>query len=140
MAHEVKHRYRAYMPIDGTRKIVHIEALNSRPGSYRFISFEFSSQGLCVLGVRCAPDDALHLEVRKTDEKTIKELLAQFNHHDEERLDEIEIIVGEPMRRRRGGNYPHPNPFTNEPVGNRWEEVGRDTLSSPNWTRLKPRQ
>ena len=103
MAHEVKYRYRAYMPIDGTRNIVHVEAITPRLGTYRFISFEYSPRGLCVLGVRCAPDDALHLEVRKTDEKEIKLLLAQFNHHDEDHLEEIEIVVGEPVRGRRGG-------------------------------------
>lgn len=136
MAHEVKYRYRAYMPIDGTRKIVHVEALTSGL-SYRFIAFEQSSHGLCVVGVRYAPDDALHLEVRKTDEREIKSLLASFNHHDDLNLDEIEIIVGAPVRGRRGGipdsreygssrrSYHHPNPFTDKSVGNRWEKIGR---------------
>jgi hypothetical protein len=123
MAHEVKYRYRAYMPIDGTRKIVHLEALT--PGlTYRFISFEHSPHGLCVINVRYAPDDALHLEVKKTDEATIKNMLASHNHHDEYHIEEIEIIVGEPVHVRRG-SYPHPNPFTDEPVGNRWDKIGR---------------
>ncbi len=139
MAHEVKYRYKAYMPIDGTRKIVHVEALAPEPGSHRLISFEQSPHGLCVLGVRYAPDDTLHLEVEKTDEKTIKSLLASFNHgdHFDERLDEIQVIYvpyasgrqgGIPDNRKYGRSRrfsPHPNPFTDEPVGNRWDKIGR---------------
>lgn len=136
MAHKVKYRYRAYMPLDGTRRIVHVEAL-THGLSYRFIAFEQSPHGLCVVGVRYAPDNALHLDVRKIDEQTIKTMLALHNHHDEDRLDEIEIVVGEPVRQRRGGipdsreygnsrrSSPHPYPFADEPVGNRWERVGR---------------
>ncbi len=138
MAHEVKYRYRAHMPIDGTSKIVHIEALTSGV-TYRFVAFEKGSCALCVIGVRNAPDDALHLRTSETNEKTIKSLLASFNHgyHYDERLDEIEIIVGGPVRGRRGGipdsreygnsrrSTPHSYPFTDEPAGNRWDKVGR---------------
>jgi hypothetical protein len=109
---------------------------------FRFISVE---QGDCRFGTSiCFPvrdrEDIIILTTRKTDERRIRQLLAEFNHgdHYHERLDEIEIVVGEPVRARRGGipdsreysrsrrSLAHPNPFTDEPVGDRWEKVGRD--------------
>lgn len=50
MAHEVKYLYRAYMPIDGIRKIVHIEALTDV--QYQFVSIE---QHPNAMGSICLP-------------------------------------------------------------------------------------
>ncbi len=124
MAHEVKYRYRAYMPIDGTCKIVHIEALTPKL-TYRLISFEYSRHGLCVLGVRTAPDDALHLAVDRTDERAIKMVLAMFQGHDEDHLEEIQIelhldvaltVTGSdgphrPLVRKLGSEIPHSSQY-----------------------------
>ncbi len=139
MAHEVKYRYRAHMPIDNTCKRVHIEALT--PGiQFRFVEIDRRPD---ATGSICFPvrerEDIIILTSRKTDEESIKSLLASFNHgdHYDERLDEIEIIVGDLVRGRSGGipdsreyrvprrSLPHSNPFTDEPVGNRWEKIGR---------------
>ncbi len=95
MAHEVKYRYRAYMPIDGTRKIVHIEAW-TEGAQFRFVSIE-RQEG--AIGSICFPvrdrDDIIVLTTEITTEQEIKSILASVNHGDHygDDLDEIEIVV-----------------------------------------------
>lgn len=83
------HHYTAFMPMGRDRKIVHLRC-NDEKCTYRYISFEQSLHGLGVLGVRCAPDDALHLEARYLDEETIKGLIVDFNHREGDQV-EIEL-------------------------------------------------
>ena len=136
------YHYTAFRPMGPDRKIVHLRCDEER-ATYRWISIEQSRRGLCVIGVSYAPDDALHLEARSLDEESVKRLVADHNHGGDTEAKDIEIELhpslnvtvtgdGEPSRpltRRLGYgsrfNPIHPNPFTDEPVGNRWDKISR---------------
>lgn len=116
MAHEVKYRYRSYMPIDGTRKIVHIEALNT-DATFRFVCIE-RRENTSTFGSICFPvrnrEDIIILSSRKTDERAIKSLLASYNHGDHyyDFLDEIEIeVISFPPVRKSKHEIPHSSRF-----------------------------
>ncbi|MBX4181492.1 hypothetical protein KW807_01340 [Candidatus Parcubacteria bacterium] len=94
------------MPIDGSRKIVHLRCDDpSRP--YKFIGVQACGTTCVIHPKNDHPDNVIHIGVPKIDEKTLRDHLAMTNHHED---DEVEIVVLAGVR-NRGKEIPNASEY-----------------------------
>lgn len=93
--------YTAYMPVDGSQKIIHLQC-DDPSRTYEFIEMKVcGTSGVIYNSKNPDPDNVLRLGVPTTDEKTVKEHLGMYNHHEDV---EVEIVVVSPTAGRTRSN------------------------------------